>query len=106
MRRLLFIGSVTALLSGCSAHERVAAIDPSDDAACQYFGAQPGTQPYFQCRMPLSEGRSVASVAQPDDCGKLQQACLDEDWLGLGFQGRGNCQHFRDACGSNWILHR
>ena len=103
MRRLLFIGSVTALLSGCmSAHEQVAAIDASDDAACQYYGAQPGTQPYFQCRMPLSEGRSVA---QPDDCGKLQQACLDEDWLGLG-QGQGNCRHFRDACGSNWFRPR
>jgi hypothetical protein len=40
-----------------------------------------------------SEGRSVA---QPDDCGKLQQACLAEDWLGLG-QGKGKCQHATHA---------
>jgi hypothetical protein len=52
MRRLLFIGSVSALLSGCmSAQEQAAAINAGDDAACQSYGAQPGTQPYFQCRM-------------------------------------------------------
>jgi hypothetical protein len=46
----------------------------------------------------LSQGRSVA---QPDACGQLQEACFDEDEL--GDQGKSDCQRFRDACGPNRI---
>jgi hypothetical protein len=42
---------------------------------------------------PPSQGRSVA---QPDSCGQLQEACFDED--ALGDQGKSDCQRFRDAC--------
>jgi hypothetical protein len=45
---------------------------------------------------PPSEGRSVA---QPDDCGQLRQACLDED----EGQSQSKCQQFRATCGSNWV---
>jgi hypothetical protein len=36
------------------------------------------------------------SVAQPDVCVRLQEACFDEDEL--GDQGKSDCQRFRDAC--------
>jgi len=41
------------------------------------------------------------SVAQPDVCVRLQEACFDEDEL--GDQGKSDCQRFRDACGPNRI---
>ena len=76
----------------------VALFAPSVPAFSQAVEIAPGGPD----EAPPSQGRSVA---QPDDCGKLQQACLDEDGLGLG-QGQSNCQHFRDACGSSWIRPR
>jgi len=36
------------------------------------------------------------SVAQPDVCVRLQEACFDEDEL--GDQGKSDCQRFRDVC--------
>jgi hypothetical protein len=48
---------------------------------------------------PVSQGRSVA---QPDDCYLLQQACLDDDERGY----QGNCARFRSICGPGWIHRR
>lgn len=43
---LIFMGFLT--LSGCASREEIAA---ADDADCAAYGAQPGSQAYFQCRM-------------------------------------------------------
>jgi hypothetical protein len=42
----VFIGFF--LLSGCASRQEIAAADDND---CASYGAQPGSQAYFQCRM-------------------------------------------------------
>jgi hypothetical protein len=41
----------------------------SDDAKCQSYGAAPGTQPYYQCRLAIDQQREqssgLASAATP-----------------------------------------
>lgn len=60
------------LLSGCAEMEerrgmqqllREQALDQSQDAKCQGFGAKPGTQAYISCRMQL-DGQQSAEDAQ------------------------------------------
>jgi hypothetical protein len=43
------------LLAGCASRQELAA---SDDATCQSYGAPPGSQNYFDCRMNLDQARA------------------------------------------------
>jgi outer membrane biogenesis lipoprotein LolB len=64
MLRILIISVVSALLAGCASHEeRAASIANADDAACQSYGAQLGTQAYFQCRMAKDQQRQANNAA-------------------------------------------
>jgi hypothetical protein len=51
-------------LAGCSSKmptaQDVAAID---DAACRSYGAQPGTQAYFECRMAKDRQNTALAAA-------------------------------------------
>jgi hypothetical protein len=48
--------SLFVALCGCmTAEQRQARIDAAEDAQCRQYGAQPGTQTYYQCRMALNE---------------------------------------------------
>jgi hypothetical protein len=46
--RIFLIFAAVALLGGCASRDKIAKADSSD---CASYGAQPGTQAYFQCRM-------------------------------------------------------
>jgi len=39
-------------------------LDAHDDAQCRSYGAYPGSQPYFQCRMTLAQMRNQSEEAQ------------------------------------------
>jgi hypothetical protein len=67
----------------------VALFAPSVPAFSQAVEIAPGGPD----EAPPSQG---GSVAQPDACSQLQEACFDEDEL--GDQGKSDCQRFRDAC--------
>jgi hypothetical protein len=63
MRRLLLV-LTTASLCGCvTAEERNAQISASDDDTCQSYGAQPGSQAYFQCRMAKDQQHQANNAA-------------------------------------------
>jgi len=63
---------VVLTICGCASREQIearqaaarAAIDAQDDAKCRSFGATPGSQAYFQCRMTLDQTRTQITAAQ------------------------------------------
>jgi hypothetical protein len=66
--RILGILALGAALAGCAQYEEYQAaqnqaayqaIQQSDDAQCQSYGAQPGTPPYINCRTQLASQRSA-----------------------------------------------
>jgi hypothetical protein len=58
------VAVIAAGLAGCvSDQERAASIAASDDAQCQSFGASPGTDRYFQCRMMKDQQRQANNAA-------------------------------------------
>jgi hypothetical protein len=64
MRWISVILVLAGLCAGCmSAEERNANIAASDDATCQSYGAQPGSQAYFQCRMTRDQQRQANNIA-------------------------------------------
>lgn len=64
MRNLAMAAILCVLLSGCmTAAEREAAIERRDDDACQSYGAEPGSQAYFQCRMMKDQQRQANNTA-------------------------------------------
>lgn len=64
MSWLLFGTLITALLAGCvSDEERAANIAASDDAQCQSYGASPGTDRYFHCRLIMNQQRQANNAA-------------------------------------------
>lgn len=62
------------LLAGCASQSQIAAqqlaqredLDAADDSTCQSYGAQKGTEPYFNCRMMLNQQHAQTSVAQQE----------------------------------------
>jgi len=70
-----------AALTGCATSEQIAnrrqdelaARDASDDGTCRSYGATPGTQPYFNCRMTLNSqhGQEDAQKQQASDAANL-----------------------------------
>jgi hypothetical protein len=64
MNRLIYLTTLCLLAEGCvSDEERAANIATSDDAACQNYGAAPGTSEYFQCRMTKEQSRQATRAA-------------------------------------------
>jgi len=64
MRKLIFIGILLPFFSSCtSPQERAAIIANADNDACVSYGAQPGTQEYFQCRMAKDQQRQANNAA-------------------------------------------
>ena len=64
MRTTLLLFVLCGLASGCvSDEERAERISSSDDAACQSYGAQTGSQEYFQCRMMKDQQRQANNAA-------------------------------------------
>jgi hypothetical protein len=62
--QLCWVLFLAGLCTGCmSAQERSAAIANTDDRACQAYGAAPGSQEYFQCRMMKDQQRQNANAA-------------------------------------------
>ena len=63
MRRIIFVGFSAALalgLSGCVNRQQIAA---GDDFDCQSYGATPGTDAYFNCRMIKEQQRQATNLA-------------------------------------------
>jgi hypothetical protein len=46
-----------------TAEDRAIQANAADDAACQSYGAQPGSQAYFQCRMLKDQQRQANDAA-------------------------------------------
>lgn len=58
MRNLIFVGIMGVNLGGClTGEETRQQWAASDDAKCRSFGAIPGTDQYFQCRMSADQMR-------------------------------------------------
>ena len=67
MKRLLLAAAVTAgfALSGCvTAQEMAAQVAAADDGDCRSYGAEPGSQTYFQCRMTKSQQHEYVAAVQ------------------------------------------
>ena len=61
MRRIVFLGFSAVLLLGmCGCASSPAS---NDDMACQSYGAAPGTDAYFQCRMMKDQQRQQTNAA-------------------------------------------
>lgn len=75
MLKIFIVLSLGATIAGCAspseraalaqkeAAERAALIQNTDDQECRSYGAQPGTQPYFQCRMMKDQQRQANKAA-------------------------------------------
>jgi hypothetical protein len=60
MRLSVFTLLLCLGLAGCVTSQDIAA---SDDDACRSYGAEPGTQAYFQCRMAKDQQRQANEAA-------------------------------------------
>lgn len=64
MKRLFVALSLMAALGGCAVKEHMRQRDAArDDAACQSYGALPGSDAYIACRAQLGSGRKAAAGA-------------------------------------------
>jgi hypothetical protein len=73
LRVLLPIVGLALFLAGCQSGPRApggetfmsdASISAKDDEECRSFGAAPGSQAYFDCRMALNQNRQQAANNQ------------------------------------------
>jgi hypothetical protein len=60
MKRLLALMAVATALGGCVSDSEYFA--QADDGDCRSYGAHPGSQAYFQCRMIKSEQHSLETA--------------------------------------------
>lgn len=60
MERIFILSALCIILSGCVTAQDIAA---NDDDACQSYGAEPGSQAYFQCRMAKDNQRQANNAA-------------------------------------------
>ena len=58
--RIVFVLVAAASLSGCVTAQDIAA---NDDDSCRSYGADPGSQAYFQCRMAKDQQRQANEAA-------------------------------------------
>jgi hypothetical protein len=60
------LGLLSLLLVGCVSQEQIrarqAAAEAAEDAKCRSYGAQPGTQQYFECRMTINQQKATAEA--------------------------------------------
>jgi hypothetical protein len=65
MKAWIALITTFSLLTGCTNHEQKAAEQAaSDDTQCQSYGAKPGTDPYIQCRVSLSQQHAQTDQAR------------------------------------------
>ncbi len=58
------LGILGLSLGACATtQERASAVAASDGSACESYGAQPGTEAYFQCRMMKDQQRQANNAA-------------------------------------------
>jgi hypothetical protein len=63
MSRLVATVAVCILTAGCLNDQQFAAQIPvSDDVACQSYGAKPGSEAYFRCRVAKNQQRQVVAA--------------------------------------------
>jgi hypothetical protein len=66
MFKTAFVAAILAAglaLSGCVTAEEMAA-QVADDGDCRSYGAEPGSQAYFQCRMTKSQQHDYVAAIQ------------------------------------------
>src|ERR1700730_7857664 len=64
MRMWTILLATALAVVGCASDRQIAQnTADSDDAACRSYGAQPGTQEYFQCRMAKDQQRQQTNAA-------------------------------------------
>lgn len=69
-RATIALGLALIGLCGCASPEAIraqeasarAAMEAQDDAKCRSFGASPGSQAYFDCRMSIDRQRQDATM--------------------------------------------
>lgn len=62
------------MLANCASQSQIAAqqlaqreaLDEADDNACRSYGAEKGTEAYFNCRMMLNQQHAQTSLAQQE----------------------------------------
>lgn len=60
MTKIIMVLAAALALAGCVTDaQREAMIANADDGSCQSYGAAPGTQAYFQCRMMKDQQRQA-----------------------------------------------
>jgi outer membrane biogenesis lipoprotein LolB len=70
MARFVVAALGVLFLVGCASQEQIrarqaaaqAAAEAKEDQTCRSYGAQPGTQAYFQCRMTLNQQKATAEA--------------------------------------------
>jgi hypothetical protein len=62
MRATMAAIGLLLVLTACATAPQPTA-EQVDDAQCRSYGAQPGTQAYFQCRMAKDQQRQQATAA-------------------------------------------
>ena len=67
--KMLLLAIAAALasltLGGCvTASEYTAQVAAADDGDCRSYGAEPGSQAYFQCRMTKSQSHEYVAAVQ------------------------------------------
>jgi hypothetical protein len=64
MIRAGLIVAIAVLAASCGINQQIRQnIAASDDAECRSYGAQPGTEAYFQCRMAKDQQRQQNDAA-------------------------------------------
>lgn len=63
MPRVLLAIMLASCLSACATGPTPAQIAAADDASCQSYGASPGSDAYYQCRMAKDQQRQQARAA-------------------------------------------
>jgi hypothetical protein len=67
MKATLLAAIAALALSGCVTAEEMAAQNTrADDSDCRAYGAAPGSQEYFQCRMTKSQTRTYVQTVQAE----------------------------------------
>lgn len=82
MKPLVLLAAL--LLSGCAGNPIHKALDEAaakqDDAKCRDFGATPGTQAYFDCRMKMDSDRNAHAESMSNaiaDASRQRQQSMD-----------------------------
>lgn len=95
MKAVVFaLGCSLVALCGCADRQAIearrAALDAREDTQCRSYGAKPGSDAYFHCRMTLNTQRQQAEQ-HADDIAASASAGMMQAGAGMmrdGFSGR------------------